>query len=140
MKLEFISEEHEAFFLTSPTRFNFYPGDIERLSMFYVLGLMPELRNSVSALYDAEQGLIIPEGLNDGFQTSGSKALTLLAFSLFNNFQEKKLRYPYRDPDDSSNFEYYSYPSLLNIFAPLDRSFFKYMYMAIDFRFGNIQL
>lgn len=138
MKLEFIDEQHEAFFKVAPGRFNFLADDVERLALFYLLGLMPELRKNIDLLYDTHIGGIRPEGLHAPFQTSGTSALTKLAFILYNNYQEVKLRYPDRDEDEDDNFTYYTSPSLLNIFAPLDRKLFPFLHMAIDLRFGLI--
>lgn len=137
MKLEFIDEQHKKFFLEAPDRFNFSANDIERLSMFYVFGLMPELRNNVTLLYDATNGFIIPEGLNEGFQTSGTSSLTRLGFVLFNNFQEKKKSLSFRKDDDSF---YYTYPSLLNIFANMSSCYHIFMFMAIELRLEQIEL
>lgn len=136
MKLQYIDEQHEAFFLTAPTRFGFFGDDVERLALFYVLGLMPELRNNIDLLYSVEEGAIIPEGIHAPFQTSGTRSLTLLAFNLYNNYQEAVLRYPNRSADDPDNFIYYAMPSILAIFAPLERKYFLYMHQAIDLRFG----
>jgi hypothetical protein len=43
-------------------------------------------RKYINSLYDFKDNWIILEGLNEGWQTSETRACTKLAFNLYNNF------------------------------------------------------
>lgn len=126
------------------------PSDCERQSLFYLLALMPTTRQHIDKLYDFNHRSIIVSGLNASFQTSGAAALTKLAFTLYNGFQEMV----YRDVDssdlliksthDQDNRLFFNQPmclteyqsfNLIDMFAPMDRDLFPYLYDAINIRF-----
>lgn len=60
--------------------------DVERRSCLYVLSLNSETRSFIDKLYDFDHNNIEPSGLDYPWQTSTSRALTILAFNLYNEF------------------------------------------------------
>ena len=53
-----------------------------------LLGVSADTRQRVNRLFDFEEDCIRPEALNEGWQTSGSRKLCLLAFNLWNGYIE----------------------------------------------------
>ena len=60
-------------------------------ALLYTLAICPETRNRIGKIYDIQERMINLEVLNDGWQTSTSRRVCLMAFNLFNG---------YVDPDD----------------------------------------
>lgn len=60
--------------------------DTERKSLFYLLSFNEVTRHNINSIYDFKRHWIKTECLNNGFQTSGSLAITKLAFNLYNGF------------------------------------------------------
>ena len=60
--------------------------DVYNKSLIYLLGLSEDTRNHFNNIYDVEKREINIEELNAPWQTSGSLAITRLAFNLFNGF------------------------------------------------------
>lgn len=54
-------------------------------SVIYILGILRETRENLVKIYDVEKNEIIHEAINEAFQTSGTIAMTRLAFNLFND-------------------------------------------------------
>lgn len=112
----FYDNTHQTFYHECLTHAHVSPHDVERKSLFYLLSLMDDLRLHIHEIYDFEDNSILPSGLSAAFQTSGTKALTFLAFNLYNGYEMPL--------------------SLLEVFAPLDRDLFPYLYEAINIRFN----
>ena len=55
-------------------------------TIFYLFGLTEETRKHFDRVFNMEEGLIIPEGLNEPWQTGTTIAITRLAFNLYNGF------------------------------------------------------
>lgn len=89
----------------------------ERKTLFYLLALNNDTRGGICDLYDFEDNTILSDGLNQGWQTSGSLAITRLAFNLYNDSCGKDSITP------------------LNIFTSYIRDI-DYMFCAIKIRLG----
>ena len=61
--------------------------DLERKALFYLLALTEETRKNIHQLYDFENHYINFEGMQQSWQTSGSKIICKLAFNLYNNYR-----------------------------------------------------
>ena len=103
MTIKFKDQEHRAFF-NNMVRYDKCVGDSYREALFYTLGINADTRKHATDLYDFKEHGIDPEGLNRGWQTSGSRRITLLAFNLYNGFTEygrEHLSTPYHLFDDT---------------------------------------
>lgn len=87
----FIDKEHEVSYEEFIKKANVTNGDTERYSLFYLLALNPDTRNHIDDLYDFTDNCINFEGLNKGWQTSGSLSITRLAFNLYNGFTGEEI-------------------------------------------------
>ena len=85
-RLIFSSEQHRAFYEKNMARVR---DDSYHKALFYLLGVSADTRQRVNRLFDFEEDCIRPEALNEGWQTSGSRKLCLLAFNLWNGYTEK---------------------------------------------------
>ena len=97
MVIKFKDQEHRNFF-REMVALDKCAGDSYREALFYTLGINAETRNRVCDVYDFKEHGIAPEGLNKGWQASGSRRITLLAFNLYNGFTEdgrEELSSPY---------------------------------------------
>lgn len=72
--------EHELFYKSCLER---SIKDVYRKSLFYCLGIDPNIRAHIERLYDFEDESIKLEGINEAWQTGGSTAVTRLAFNLY---------------------------------------------------------
>lgn len=75
--------EHELFYKDCLKK---APNDVYHQSLFYTLGILKDTRTNIDSLYDFKNKEILFEGLNQGWQTGGSKKVTRMAFNLFNGF------------------------------------------------------
>lgn len=158
--ITYMDDEHKEFVMVCMAKACGQRYDCERMALFYTLGLMDTLRNNINALYDFKMNWIKREGLTNGFQTSGTRALTFLAFSLYNNFSQNiplLLReeeiYKAKKIDDDFGYDYdyteekyngcltgepyimaRQSPSLLEMFRPVDKHYIPYMFEAIRIR------
>ena len=122
----FKDKAHEEFFEKYGAR---YVQDRERRAFFYLMGVSDTTRNNINKIYDFEDKCIIPTALNEGFQTSSSKALTRLAFDLYHGN-------PVIMDDltaDETETELYYY-SVSNIFSRLNE-WIPYAIEAIKIRY-----
>lgn len=60
--------------------------DCYHRSVAYLLSLDRVLREHLEEVFDFKEDVIIPEGLNKGFQTGTSMKTTRLAFNLWNGY------------------------------------------------------
>lgn len=97
----FKNEEHKKSYEEFKLRACISEFDKERKSLFYLLALLEETRNNINDLYDFENNWIKHEGLNKGWQTSGSIKVSKLAFNLYNGWKGE-------DGDDYSPLELFS--------------------------------
>ena len=119
--LLFLDEAHKQFFYSAIKTRCISPSDNERIAFFYVIGLMETTRYHIKSLYDDTFGGIILESLDLPFQTSGSCALTKLAFNLFNGFET-------------------DHDSVLDIICPLDQALIPYIFVAMKLRLGMLHI
>lgn len=163
--ITYLDNEHELFVKDCMAKACGQRYDCERMALFYTLGLMETLRNNINALYDFKMNWIKREGLMNGFQTGGTRALTLLAFSLYNNFsqniplllREEEIYKAEKVKDDDFGYDYdyteekytgyltgepyimaRQSPSLLEMFRPVDKHYIPYMFEAIRIRLEMI--
>lgn len=162
-QLLFKNEAHQNFLYTALKNNHIDLGDTERVAMFYVLGLMKEIRERINQFYDSEARCICPEVIKAPFQTSGTLALTRFAFQLYNNFEEPRPKlledtslyqaviideedYQYTDKSYTKMLEgepyYYEYKtaSIIEIISALDRAYIPFIFQAISLRFGMSNL
>lgn len=81
--MDFISPAHEKFYRDTITTEK-AEADVNRRTLFYVLGLTAETRRHITDLYDFNHHLLKEEGLKKGWQTEVSVKACRLAFNLFN--------------------------------------------------------
>lgn len=104
MEIKFYDEEHERYF----DRFCDMFGeslDEYRLAVAYLLALNDDCRRHYKDIFDFDEGVIKPEGLTEGWQTSSSTKTTRLMFNLWNGYQsedeplEQEKNSPYYTPE-----------------------------------------
>lgn len=84
MKLNFLSDEHEAFYTQIMARCK--QNDCYHRSFFFVTGLVSEIRDHIGDVFDFQEDGIRPEGLDAVWQTGSSLRACRLAFNLWNSF------------------------------------------------------
>lgn len=97
----FKDEKHKEYYEKFISKAGISKFDKERKSLFYLLSLLDETRNNIKDLYDFENNWIEHEGLNKGWQTSGSIKVSKLAFNLYNGWSGE-------DGDNYSPLELFS--------------------------------
>lgn len=78
--MKFVTDEHRAFYEDHAAITE--QGD-DFQALIYTLGISRDCREHFSRLYDPADRCILTGGLFEGWQTSGSKKITRLAFNLF---------------------------------------------------------
>lgn len=120
--MEFKDNDHSDYYEEFIKRDKTNPRDPERKALFYLLALNDNCRSNINRLYDFKNHQIKFEGLSSSFQTSGSLAITKLAFNLYNNFNGETGDYTYK------------YMTPLDIFSSVDRDDMIYLWEAINIR------
>ena len=59
--------------------------DVYHRALVYCLGIDRDTREHIDSIYDFNAGLVKPECLHEGWQTSGSAKIVRLAFNLYCN-------------------------------------------------------
>lgn len=59
--------------------------DVYHKALVYCLGICNDTRNNIYQIYDFKSGLVKPECLREGWQTSGSVRVVRMAFNLYCN-------------------------------------------------------
>lgn len=119
----FLNEDHAHNFQNMILKDQTHPSDLERMSLFYIIGGNEDLFMKRQNIYDFTNHEINPEVLSTGQVDlcSSSKALVRLAYNLFNGYEDK-----YTTPRD--------------LFYNLDRKNFLVAKGGIDMRFnGDIE-
>lgn len=93
MSIKFKNREHEKFYEQCLTRIGSL--DPYHKAFFYTMGISGDTRNHIEDVFDFQEDVIRPEGLNKGWQTSGSTCLTRLAFNLWNGWNSDGYATPY---------------------------------------------
>ena len=86
-KIRFASREHEAFYEQMLKRCG--NRDCYHQAFFYCLGIAAETRENVESLFDLDEDCIRFEGMEQGWQTSGSRRLCRLDYNLWNGYIEE---------------------------------------------------
>lgn len=89
MQLRFKDSQHEKFFLECMAHSK--KDDSYHRTIFYTLGINPDTRNHIHDVFDFKNDRIKPDGLNEGWQTSGSLKTTLFAFNMWNGYADETL-------------------------------------------------
>lgn len=87
-EIKFCSKEHQTFFLNMMEQS--MVKDSYHRAFFYVIGIAEETRRNIHQLFNMQQDYILPEGLNAGWQTSGTRNVCSLAFNLWNGYIDEK--------------------------------------------------
>lgn len=90
MSIQFFDPRHAAAYYQLLCRAQ--RNDRYHAALFYLLSLCPDCRTHIANLYDFAARGICPDALVQGWQTSTSYRVCLLAFNLFNGYA------PARDP------------------------------------------
>ena len=86
------------------------------------------MKNHINSLYNFKNHQIEFEGINQGWQTSGSLAITKLAFNLYNGFDGEYFNK--NEELEKTNV------TPLDIFASVDVDLMPYLFNAINIRMG----
>jgi hypothetical protein len=79
----FISEEHKNFYHQALGKVRVQ--DVYHKALCYCLGISADTRKNIDRIYDFKTGLVNPDCLHDGWQTSGSVRVVRMAFNLYCN-------------------------------------------------------
>ena len=79
----FISEAHEKFYYEKLKEVRYQ--DEYHKALCYCLGICDDTRKHIDRIYDFKTGMVKPECLHDGWQTSGSVRVVRMAFNLYCN-------------------------------------------------------
>lgn len=84
MSLMFCDQEHRA-------AYEYWINAVEcpdsyHQALLYTLAICPDTRSRIQRIYDPHERMIDPSVLNEGWQTSSSRRVCLIAFNLFNGF------------------------------------------------------
>lgn len=93
MSIKFKNSEHEKFYEQCLAR----TGSLDpyHKAFFYTMGISGDTRHHIEDVFDFQEDVIRPEGLNKGWQTSGSTCLTRLSFNLWNGWNSDGYATPY---------------------------------------------
>ncbi len=82
-RIIFKSSEHKAFYLKYLQKCRYQ--DVYHKALVYCLGIDRDTRENVDRIYDFTTGNVKIECLHEGWQTSGSRKITRMAFNLYCN-------------------------------------------------------
>ncbi|MDD5999030.1 MAG: DUF6075 family protein [Lachnospiraceae bacterium] len=82
-EIAFISKEHEKFYFEKLEQVRYK--DVYHMALCYCLGMNAETRSNVDKIYDFKTGMVKPECIFEGWQTSGSLKVVRMAFNLYCN-------------------------------------------------------
>ncbi len=85
--IKFCGAEHRDFFMKSMMKCR--SNDCYHRAFIYVMGISPDTRKNISQLFDFKEDCIKPEGLWEGWQTSGTTKVCCLAFNLWSGYTEE---------------------------------------------------
>ncbi len=84
--VKFTDDKHQEFYIAMMARVK--RNDCYHRAFFYVIGLTDDTRRHIKDLFDFEEDGIKPEGLEKGWQTSGSSRICRMAFNLWGGYVE----------------------------------------------------
>jgi hypothetical protein len=82
-KINFISNAHEKFYYEKLKEVK--TPDVYHKALIYCLGINSDTRENVHSIYDFKKGLVKPQCLHEGWQTSGSARVVRMAMNLYCN-------------------------------------------------------
>ena len=93
MSIKLKNKEHEKFYEQCLGR----TGSLDpyHKAFFYTMGISGETRKHIEDVFNFREDAIRPEGMNKGWQTSGTSCLTRLAFNLWNGWNADGCATPY---------------------------------------------
>lgn len=108
-KIIFISDAHEKFYYEKLKEVRYQ--DVYHKALCYCLGICNDTRENAYRIYDFKTGNVKTECLHDGWQTSGSQRVVLMAFNLCCNGTPSV--YDYEDAEEQlSECKLYSVENL----------------------------
>lgn len=108
--------------------------DVYHMALFYLLALDRGTREHIEQLYDFETHSIKPEAIEAGWQTSGSMAVTRLAYNLFNNGMPTVWLY---EGDVEGQLQESACYTVADIFDNIEYA--KYFWQAIQIRYPYLE-
>ncbi|XBX10755.1 DUF6075 family protein (plasmid) [Enterocloster clostridioformis] len=129
----FINDEHERFFKNNIEKG--YENDPYRQVLFYCLGIDPSTREHIGRIYDFNENSIVLECINEGWQTTGSLAVTRLAFNLYNNGTPTVALYEEDQEQQLAECRRYSVEDIFSV----TRAYTDYFIQAIKMRYPEIK-
>lgn len=87
--MQFVDSEHKRFYIECMRHAK--REDSYHKAVFYTLGISPDTRCHIHDVFDFDNDRIKLEGLNEGWQTSGSLKTTLFAFNMWNGYADESL-------------------------------------------------
>lgn len=85
-ELRFVNELHRERFYKLVEKSTISLQDKERVPLFFLLSIFGETYSNVDDLYDFNKNLIKIKGLNESWQTGGTRKMSILAFNLYNGY------------------------------------------------------
>ena len=85
--VKFIDPAHQEFYVEMMSKAK--QDDCYHRAFFYVVGLTDDTRRHIGDLFDFEEDCIKPEGLQKGWQTSGTIRICRMAFNLWGGYVEE---------------------------------------------------
>lgn len=85
--IQFCSADHRKFFLEMMGKCR--NQDVYHEAFFYTMGITPETRANIGQMFNFEEDCIEPDGMQGGWQTSGTVKVCRLAFNLWNGYTEE---------------------------------------------------
>lgn len=86
-EIRFASKEHKEFYIMMLQKSG--NSDSFHRAFFYCVGISDTARRNVNQVFDFRNDRIKPDGLHEGWQTSGTMRLIRLAFNLWNGYTEQ---------------------------------------------------
>lgn len=125
-KIQFKNKEHEKFFWLYYMKCRYQ--DVYHAALVYCLGIDRDTREHIHEIYDFKTGMVKPECLHDGWQTSGSEKIIRMAYNLYNNGTPSVLDY---DNDEKKLAECEQY-TVENLFCC---GYAPYFWQAVKLRY-----
>lgn len=128
----FVDDDHERFFKNNIEKG--YENDSYRQALFYCLGINPTTREHIDRIYDFNENSIILECINEGWQTTGTLAVTRLAFNLYNNGTPTVALYDEDQEQQLAECRQYTVENIFSVTAYTD-----YFIQAIQIRYPKVE-
>ena len=126
----FKDNRHENAFYQILDKMQLRSSDPERVALAYLLALNEDCCMHINALYDFDERVILPEGLDQEWQTHTSLKTTRIAFNLYNGYCYDG--HTYKGSDGYERDLPSEYYSPVHLFACSDAPYF---WQAIKIRY-----